>query len=448
MAKLGDSLSEREHAVLNQLADGSTNREIARDLEISPNTVKVHVRNIFAKLGVSSRAEATSVAIQRGVITMQGAQPQSLPTEPDIPEETEEIPGVDRHWRITAIGLLVVVALLVGALASAWLLGGNGRVTPESVAETEEPFVELQIGDSNWLAGREMSTGRAGMAVASVGLSLYQIGGEIEAGVVNMVDVYGTDNHNWSPAAAKPTAVTDITAAVLFGEIYVPGGLLADGRPTAVVEAFSPANGAWRPVAPLPKPISGGLSLSDGDHLYLIGGWNGETQVPDTLEYDPESDSWRELPSMNRARTDATGGVLENMLFVVGGYDGQNELTDCEVYHPEMSWSSCPDMLSARSKAGAAVIANHMLYIIGGVSSAGTVPTSLAEVFNLREENWQQVDLPMLDDSNAWQQLGVTSIETRLYALGGRQGDKFLTVNYIYTPFVHKTFLPALTSDG
>jgi LuxR family maltose regulon positive regulatory protein len=54
-------LSERERAVLRLLADGLSNKAIARTLQVSDNTVKFHVKNIFGKLGVGSRAEAVRV---------------------------------------------------------------------------------------------------------------------------------------------------------------------------------------------------------------------------------------------------------------------------------------------------------------------------------------------------------------------------------------------------
>jgi DNA-binding NarL/FixJ family response regulator len=54
--------------VLAIVAEGRTNREIAERLFISERTVAVHVRNILAKLGVSGRVEATSVAIRLGLV--------------------------------------------------------------------------------------------------------------------------------------------------------------------------------------------------------------------------------------------------------------------------------------------------------------------------------------------------------------------------------------------
>ena len=61
-------LSPREREVLNILAEGRTDRDIAARLFISERTVHVHVRRILSKLGVSSRTEAAGVAIRQGLV--------------------------------------------------------------------------------------------------------------------------------------------------------------------------------------------------------------------------------------------------------------------------------------------------------------------------------------------------------------------------------------------
>jgi DNA-binding NarL/FixJ family response regulator len=61
-------LSERERVVLEALALGHSNREIGRQLWISEQTVKFHLRNIYRKLGVSSRTEAARVAHRTGLV--------------------------------------------------------------------------------------------------------------------------------------------------------------------------------------------------------------------------------------------------------------------------------------------------------------------------------------------------------------------------------------------
>jgi DNA-binding NarL/FixJ family response regulator len=61
-------LTRRELEVMRFVASGRTNREIARELFLSRRTVDMHVRNILAKLGCHSRAEATRRAGELGLV--------------------------------------------------------------------------------------------------------------------------------------------------------------------------------------------------------------------------------------------------------------------------------------------------------------------------------------------------------------------------------------------
>ena len=63
-------LSEREVQVLQQMASGAANKDIADSLSISESTVKTHVTNIFQKLDVNHRTEAVTQALQRGIIKL------------------------------------------------------------------------------------------------------------------------------------------------------------------------------------------------------------------------------------------------------------------------------------------------------------------------------------------------------------------------------------------
>ena len=65
-----DSLTSREMEVLIQVANGMFNKEIAINLNISERTVKNHVSNIFKKIDVSDRTQATVFAIKNNIITL------------------------------------------------------------------------------------------------------------------------------------------------------------------------------------------------------------------------------------------------------------------------------------------------------------------------------------------------------------------------------------------
>jgi LuxR family maltose regulon positive regulatory protein len=67
-SELADPLSAREGAILNLIAKGLSNKEIARSLAIAPETVKSHVKNIFIKLDAEKRAQAVARAQSLGLI--------------------------------------------------------------------------------------------------------------------------------------------------------------------------------------------------------------------------------------------------------------------------------------------------------------------------------------------------------------------------------------------
>lgn len=64
-------VSEREREVLQLIARGKANKEIAAALGISEETVKRHASNLFVKMGVADRAQATSEGIRRGLIQLE-----------------------------------------------------------------------------------------------------------------------------------------------------------------------------------------------------------------------------------------------------------------------------------------------------------------------------------------------------------------------------------------
>lgn len=457
MADLGEALSERELDVLQRLARGASNKEIASDLSISPYTVKTHLRNIFAKLGVSTRTEAIHVGMQQGLLAAPAgaaapASNGSAPAAEIAPSEDEALPAdevslpavehshppASRRWLFAVLlgGIILLTAALLYVLQ---IPGGLLNSQPEPA----DLYPEQAIGDTRWLSSRPLPEARASRAAAALGLDIYLIGGETAGGVTGDVSVFDTRERTWREAAGKPTPVAGATAAELFGEIYVAGGQLENGEPTDVVEAYSPTQNAWRRVAALPRPLAGAVTVADGGYLYVVGGSDASGPLDTAYVYDPAGDSWRPIAALPAPRMDAAGAALTGNLYLVGGDDGFGAQRSCFAYNPAADeWSACPDLLEPRSGAGATVLLNK-LYVIGG-GTGSEEGASYGEVYDPNSRTWQVLNLP--PDMGAWSEPGVAQVENRIFAQGGLRGGAVSDANLVYAPVVYQTYIPAASS--
>lgn len=66
-AKPAPELTERERTIIRMMAEGATNKEIARVLSLEEITIKVHTRRLYRRLGAANRAEAVRLAVEQGL---------------------------------------------------------------------------------------------------------------------------------------------------------------------------------------------------------------------------------------------------------------------------------------------------------------------------------------------------------------------------------------------
>ncbi|MDQ1300658.1 MAG: luxR-type protein [Chloroflexota bacterium] len=469
-------ISEREIEVLRLVAEGKTNQQIARALVISPNTVKVHLRNIFEKLGVQSRTEATMEAVRRGwvgvngvalpgAVAGSGAAPAAETSVALSPAETPaETPTVEpaaapalppapvepiiEHAPIALWQRVYMVAaallIILGLLAPGWWQSRSqaARLTPFSDAGRPQTAAAPRGQVTRWLARAPLPEPRSRMAVATDGTRLYVIGGETGGALTDQVTIYDPRSNGWQTAAGKPTAVANAAALWLAGRVFVPGGALASGAATNAVEVYDPQTDTWSARAPLPFPLAAyGAAALDGK-LYLFGGWDGAQNRADTLIYDPTSDSWTTGTALAEPRAFLAASALGGLIYVAGGFDGEREVATVAAYNPAGEgaaagpWS--PRSPLSQSRGGLGLVGlGARLYAIGG---GWTEALTFNEQYDTRTDAWSRIETPIVGQ---WRNLGAVALGNKVYAIGG-WGGSYLGNNEEYQALLQQ-LLPLFT---
>lgn len=447
-------LSEREIDILKLLATGASNQEIARALVISPNTVKVHLRNIYEKLQVQSRTEATLVAIRAGLVAVEKPsapvpQPEqpvavSAPAPIELPPlvaprpDLAPPPPIARWQRFF---LLAMIGLALLALLLPWLQAVAGQPAARQVdlvTDTQAPAVTLPIRQETqrWQIRAPLPGPRSRLALASFRNQLYAIGGETPTGVTGSVDTYLPERNEWQPRSNLPRALANIQAAVLKNLIYVPGGTLADGRITNSVVRYDAIADAWGEGPPLPEPRAGYALVSTGENLYLLGGFDGGGVVDSVLIFDPGSGTWQDGPALPAPRAFAGAVVLNKRIYVAGGFDGTqptNSLFVLDLGAAEPAWTIAAPMQSTRSGLGLGTEGSALYAFGGGWNQA----LDFHERYDPFTNTWSTIASPF---QGTWRHLGVTTLGPMLHLAGGWNGDYTAAHEQYQAGF--RTFMP------
>ena len=428
-SSLGD-LSAREVQILEQVATGATNQQIAHNLGISVNTVKAHLRNIYGKLQVESRTEATLAAIQGGMIRVH--PPIAEPASADSVLEGRSTAHSTRTASLQpaphpAQYASLVLALVIAVVFWVWPFGGESQNVPESPL-VDRPMVSLAQSqmspDSRWRPRAQMPTPRGRFAQAVYDGKIYVLGGLGEEGWSSRLEVYDPALDLWDRLAPLPTAVANVSAVAVNGVLYVPGGLDDDERVLDTMAVYDMAQNIWRQGPLLPTPLCGYAIAPHGEGFYVLGGWDGDAYSSAVLHFDVIAGQWEWSGSLSVSRAFLAAAAHDGLIYVAGGHDGNREYALLESYDPgviHLEERSRRFEPMRASRAGHAMCATGgELYVVGG--SPGEA-AAFGERYSVQTGEWRTFESP---GSGQRTGLGLSALTvdrmSYLYAIGGWLG--------------------------
>ncbi len=444
-------LSDRELEILKLVATGVSNKEIAQRLYISTNTVKVHLKNIFSKIGAASRTEAAMYAVKVGLVP--GLTPVIEETENNVaqPEEVVQAKSnifIDRWYWFFLIGFIVVLVISIGTYAyrqQARIL--SSTATP-IISSTPSPF-------PRWREKASMLTPRKSMAVVAYENQIYAMGGESESGISNVVEKYDLATDSWSKLTPLPTPLSEINSVVIGGLIYIPGGKTLGDKLSQTLQVYDPRHDQWDELAPLPMPLCGYALAAYEGKLYLFGGWDGVKAINTVWEYDPVSDGWKERTAMPTARAYAGAAIAGGKIFVVGGFDGEKGLDVNEEYFPDLDneenqpWNERAPLPDTRYGMGVASMAD-IIHVFGGIKNSGDAAG--IDKYYIQLDKWDISNFPI---SNLGAFIGITPLETQIFIIGGEidktisnQTKSYQAIFTISIPLLDENTIPSTATPN
>ncbi len=475
-------LSEREMDVAQLLATGASNAEIARGLTITANTVKVHLRNIYEKLEVNSRTEASMRLVERGWLSVPGvdaagttlpatvpaplAPARSVPAPPPL----AELPVRPTPWQralLLAILATLLALLVVPALPRARTLALSPT---DLLSERARPVTSAPRVDSEgrWVEITPLPNARTRAAATLSGETIYVIGGEDADGKlldgVATYDLAGDGSWQRLAGGALPLPLSNAAAATLDEALFVAGGTFVEEAETGVeagVEADADALGfsdtlwrltpetagdGWATFATLPTGgLAGAALVADDKALYLIGGWDGQAMHNEVWRLAGDNSArWELVTQLDAGRAFLGAALVDGVLYVVGGHDGARPLATAAAYHlADNQWQTLPSLSTPRAGLALAYDADgSTIWALGGGWSQSIATQEKLSISRNDNQAWIGIQSPI---EGPWYGLSAVAYEGRLHLIGGWSGD-YLDQHLQYQSS-GRFYLPVISND-
>ena len=471
MAEPNEPLTERELQIVQSLATGASNKEIAAQLFLSPNTVKVHLRNIFTKLDVQTRTEATMMAVRNGWVVMgdsasdmRSLQSTDNGSSPDLhtkplstaPNTEETTPQIQRDGDATdTVAHAVAEVAVVDAPRTTTLerqtesnLAVRTAITPVLVAPNPQLLPRLSMR-------RRIAV--VGALVTAVALSVLSLQVRPTDATSNPDDVASTEvlgnvsltasqSTRWNTRASVRSArARSVAVGVPAQNSIVLIGGEVDRRISGEVLIYNRNEDVWHEMnADKPTPVINTGAVLLNNRIYIPGGTMTPNKATDSFEaLDLKANTWTALPHLPLPTTNHAVAGVNDQVFVLGGrVDGHITGNSAVFDVVNNRWSTLPPMPTARENAAATAI-NDRIYVVGGFDGRRELAT--CEVYSISQKTWSKCTPMTVGRSN----FGLVAVGPALYAIGGGTVN-FIGWNEKYDPGTDKwtTFETPATHAG
>jgi DNA-binding CsgD family transcriptional regulator len=428
-----NGLSDRELEILRLVATGASNKEIAHQLQISMNTVKVHLRNIFEKTSVLSRTEATLYAIEHGLVSPPGQPAADIPPSPTF--WGRHGAGIIR-WGIVAL-VLITMTLVWNAY--------QARLRQPAAPMISLPVIVTATPAPIWQVHPDSPVALKGATAVAFETQIILLGGETVDGINPGVFLFQPQDESWSQGLDKPTPVYRVRATLLAERIYVPGGITRDGSVTNVMEVYDPRSNTWETAAPMPAGLADyGLATHEGK-IYLFGGWDGEQVTDLVYEFNPSTDTWTEKSPLPLQLEGLAAVENRGRIFILGGKNTTGEASQAAfIYFPgrdrdgDQPWSPV-DALPGQGDWIQAVS------LVDGIFLTGIAPPSGSEngiyQYAAQDKVWAMLEAAPLRIGD---EACLVGYGNSLFIIGGTRSENFVkTIQSIQVLFTLN--IPAVT---
>lgn len=279
-------------------------------------------------------------------------------------------------------------------LGTAQLSGRQAKFVTSALPEGSSVITAIYYGDSN---------------VAESSASVTQ-------------EVSPVAHNTWSSGAPMPTPIWASAVGILNGEIYLVGGVNANGTIVADTQIYNPATNTWRTGVPLPSPLEGACGAVVNNVLYVMGGAVDSVlyHYSSTVwAFDPNTNTWSSKAAMPTALHDAGVAVENNLIYLIAGNSADNlRATTVQSYDPATdTWTDEAPLLVGRSEPSVGLVGSTIVVAEGYASGGDT------EGYDATANTWTTLRPDPDPGGSGWRSMTCSGvIASKLYLAGGYYG--------------------------